>query len=128
MILKFMRICLIIFSFVFLTGFLPFTALLGPGLTVVSSGNIYKASAQFLIDHQIKKKTGKNSLTYVKEEVEKQSFKKELNEELKKLVEKRIKETHKLLIIQNDQKKLNNLIKRRIELAHKKINFDKFNQ
>ena len=109
-----MRICLIIFSFVFLTGFLPFTALLGPGLTVVSSGNIYKASAQFLIDHQIKKKTGKNSLTYVKEEVEKQSFKKELNEELKKLVEKRIKETHKLLIIQNDQKKLNNLIKRRI--------------
>ena len=38
----------------------------------------------------LKKKTGKNSLTLVKEEIEEKQSEKNLNKELRKLVEKRI--------------------------------------
>ena len=81
----------------FLSGFLPFASLLGPGVTIVSSGNVYKASAQFVVDHHIKKKTGKNSLTLVKEEIEKKEAEKNLQKELRLLVEKRIKITRQKL-------------------------------
>ena len=65
------KIFTILVSFLFLTGFTPLLSVLGPGVTVITSGNIYKATAQFIIDQSIKKKTGKNSLTLVKEELDK---------------------------------------------------------
>ncbi len=103
MTLKLFRILLILFSFIFLTGFLPFASLLGPSVTIVSSGKVYKAGAQILIDQSIKKKTGKNSLDLVREEVNKQNSKKHLNEELRKLVEKRITLSHKKLKLKVNQ-------------------------
>ena len=65
------KILTFVVSFFFLTGFVPFVSILGPGVTAITSGNIYKATAQFIIDQSIKKKTGKNSLTLVKEEFDK---------------------------------------------------------
>jgi len=128
MILKLFRIALFSVTFIFLTGFLPFSAMLGPGITIASSGNVYKASAQFLIDHQIKKKTGKNSFDYVKEEVTKKNINTDVNEELRKLVEARIKIVHKKLIQQNSQKEFKQLLEKRIKIAHKKLNLKKINQ
>ena len=91
------KIFTILVSFLFLTGFTPFVSILGPGVTVFTSGNVYKATAQFIIDQSIKKKTGKSSLTLVKEELEKKKNKNQFNEELRNLVEKRIKMTRKNL-------------------------------
>ena len=73
------KILTFIVSFLFLTGFVPFVSIIGPGVTVLTSGNIYKATAQFLIDQSIKKKTGKNSLTLVKEELDKRENKNKFN-------------------------------------------------
>ena len=70
---KIVKIAIIAFSFFFLTGFIPVMSILGPGITAVTSGNIYKASAQFIIDQGIKKKTGKNSLSLVKHEIDKKN-------------------------------------------------------
>ena len=53
---KFIKIITILISFFFLTGFLPFASLLGPSLTAITSGNIYKAGAQYVINDSIKKK------------------------------------------------------------------------
>ena len=103
MINRYAKIVLILISFLFTTGFLPFIALVGPATTIFTSGNVYKASAQFIIDQSIKKKTGKNSLTLVKEEIEKQENNRNLNKELRKLVEKRIKIARQKL----DLKKIN---------------------
>ena len=129
---KFLKISLFLTAFVFLNGFLPFSTLLGPGLTVASSGNIFKAGAQLLIDYQVKKKTGKNSLAYVKEEVVKKNTQKGLNHKLRKLVEKRIKISHEKLVKQNQQKEQNkeliHLIDKRIKIAHKKLKLQKINQ
>ena len=132
MIIKFIRIILFITSFIFLTGFLPIISLLGPGVTMFSSGNIYKAGAQYLIDSEIKKKTGKNSLTFVTEEVIKQNDKKKINEDFNQLVEKRIAITQKKLAEQNNQKKLNEefkkIIEKRIIIVQKELNLKKLSQ
>ena len=81
----------------FLTGFLPVPAMIGPGFTIASTGNLFKAGAQLLIDHEVKKKTGKNSLSLVKESLENNGNKKDFNDKLRKLVEKRVQLTRQKL-------------------------------
>ena len=98
---RFVKIAVTLISFFFLTGFVPVISILGPSLTAVTSGNIYKASAQFLIDQKIKKETGKNSLALVKQEIDKKNHRNKFNEELKQLVEKRIMITRKKLNLNN---------------------------
>ena len=118
------KIFTILVSFLFLTGFTPFVSILGPGLTVLTSGNVYKATAQFIIDQSIKKKTGKNSLTLVKEELDKKKNKNEFNEELRNLVEKRVKMTRKKL----EEQELRKLVKKRIHITRSIINLNNTTQ
>ena len=120
------KIFAILVSFIFLTGFTPLVSIIGPGVTVLTSGNIYKATTQFIIDQSIKKKTGKNSLTLVKEELDKKKNKNknEFNEELRNLVEKRIKMTRKKL----DEQELRKLVKKRIHITRSIINLNNSTQ
>ena len=114
---KLFRILTIILSFFFLTGFVPILSLVGPSVTVITSGNIYKASAQFIVNQRIEKETGKNSLTLIKEtlvdETDKKIKKNSFDEDLRQLVETRIKMTRQKLDNQNLQK----LLKKRIEVT-----------
>ena len=71
MILKFFKICLYLTSFLFLTGFVQIPAVMGPAITIATSGNLAKATAQLVFDYEFKKKTGKSSLNYITEEVSK---------------------------------------------------------
>ena len=110
------RILTIILSFFFLTGFLPILSFVGPGVTVLTTGNVYKAAAQLVIDQSIQKKTGKSSLTLVKDELSKNNKNYEenkFNEELRQLVEKNIKITRAKL----DNQNLEKLVKKRIEVT-----------
>ena len=118
------KIFTILVSFLFLTGFTPFVSILGPGVTALTSGNIYKATAQFIIDQSIKKKTGKNSLTLVKEELEKRENKNDFNQELRNLVEKRINMTRKKL----EEQELRKLVKKRIQITRSIINLNNTTQ
>ena len=110
-------------SFIFLTGFVQVASLLGPAFTVASSGNIVKAGAQIIFDNEFKKKTGKSSLGYLKEEVSKNNYKNDINKELKNLVEHRVKISHQMIVRQNIDKELNKdiilLVEKRIKLTHK---------
>ncbi len=118
------KIFTILISFLFLTGFVPFVSILGPGVTVLTSGNIYKATAQFIIDQSIKKKTGKNSLTLVKEEFDKKKNKNQFNKDLRNLVEKRIKITRKKL----EEQEFRKLVKKRIHITRSIINLNNTTQ
>ena len=71
MILKLLRIFTIILSFFFLTGFVSVFSILGPSVTAFTSGNIFKAGAQFMINQRIEKQTGKTSLALIKDEINK---------------------------------------------------------
>ena len=115
------RIVTIIVFFFFLTGFVPIMSFVGPGMTVITTGNVYKAATQLIIDQSIKKKTGKNSLVFVSEKINKnnQNYKKnKFNEDLRKLIEQRIKITRKKL----DDQNLKKLVKKRINLTRSKLN------
>ena len=118
------RILTIIVSFFFLTGFVPILSFIGPGVTALTSGNVYKASAQFIINQRIEKETGKNSLTLIKETLfEKTDKKNNINsfdEDLKQLVETRIKITRQKLDNQNLQK----LLKKRIKVTRSILDLD----
>ena len=112
-------------SFVFLTGFVQVASLLGPAFTVASSGNVFKAGAQIIFDNEFKKKTGKSSLGYLKEEVSKNNYKNDFNKDLKTLIKHRVKITHEKIVRQNNEKELNKdlilLVEKRIKLTHKKL-------
>ena len=53
------KITVVLISFIFLTGFIPFVTLIGPSYTAIKSGSIYKAGAQYFFNKSIKNKTGK---------------------------------------------------------------------
>ena len=111
------RILTVIVSFFFLTGFVPILSFVGPGVTVLTSGNVYKASAQFIINQRIEKETGKNSLTLIKETLVAETDKKikinSFDEDLRQLVETRIKMTRQKL----DNHNLQKLLKKRIKVT-----------
>ena len=120
-----LRILAIILSFFFLTGFVPILSFVGPGVTALTSGNIYKASAQFIVNQSIERETGKNSLTLIKETLVKEESdkiikKNSFDEDLRQLVETRIKMTSKKLNDQNLQK----LIEKRIKITRSILNLN----
>ena len=125
---KLFRILTVILSFFFLTGFVPILSFVGPGVTALTSGNIYKASAQLIVNQRIEKETGKNSLTLIKEtlveETDKKIKKNSFDEDLRQLVETRIKMTRQKLDNQNLQK----LLKKRIEVTRSILDLNKTTQ
>ena len=125
---KLFRILTIILSFFFLTGFVPILSIVGPSVTALTSGNIYKAGAQFMVNQRIEKETGKNSLTLIKEtlvdETDKKIKKNSFDEDLRQLVETRIKMTRQKLDNQNLQK----LLKKRIEVTRSILNINNTTQ
>ena len=122
------RVLTIILSFFFLTGFVPILSIVGPSVTAITSGNIYKASAQFIVNQRIEKETGKNSLTIIKEtlveETDKQFKINSFDEDFRQLVKTRIKITRQKLDKQNLQK----LLKKRIEITRSKLDLNNINQ
>ena len=124
--LRLFRICTILLSFFFLTGFVPIMSFVGPSLTVLTSGNVYKASAHFIVNQRIEKETGKNSFTLIKETLvkEEKTKKNSFDEDLRQLVETRIKMTRQKLDNQNLQK----LLKKRIEVTRSILNLNNITQ
>ena len=130
---RLLKIFTIILSFFFLTGFVSVFSILGPSVTAFTSGNIFKAGAQFIINQRIEKQTGKNSLALIKDEINKtlikekmikETQKNSLNKDLQQLVEKHIKITRKKIEDQNLQK----LLKKRMTLTRSKLNLNKITQ
>ena len=125
---RLLRILTFITSFFFLTGFVPIFSFIGPGVTALTSGNVYKASAQFIINQRIEKETGKNSLTLIKETLVEETDKKikinSFDEDLRQLVETRIKMTRQKL----DNHNLQKLLKKRIKVTRSILDLDNTTQ
>ena len=125
MILRFLKICLFLTSFLLMTGFVQVASLLGPALTIASSGNVFKASTQLLIDNEFKKRTGKSSINYFKEEVSKNNSKNQINKDFENMIKTRVAAVHKKLIEQNNQtnfdKEFKLLVEKRLVSTRKKL-------
>ena len=82
----------------FLTGCIQSTALLGPGVTIATTGNIMQAGFQYGANSAIKKETGKDALTHLKNAVEEEQDNQKLEKKIKNLAKNTIKRIKKNLL------------------------------
>ena len=85
----------------FLNGCVQNTALLGPAITIGTTGNIVEAGLKLGTNHVIKQETGKDALTHITDAVDEDKRKKNFNKNFVRLLESRIKETRKKLNLTN---------------------------
>ena len=95
--MKFFKITFLFLLFIFLNGCLHGTALLGPGLTVATTGNIMQAGFQYGANTAIKKETGKGTLEHIKDAVDNENKNKKLRLKFTEIIKKRIQNTKKKL-------------------------------
>ena len=90
-----------IFFITILSGCAQNAALLGPALTIGTTGNVMQAGIQYGTNQAIKQETGKDAFTYISDAVEKDQRKKKFNKQFVKFLETRIKKTRELLDLTN---------------------------
>ena len=93
-----LKIFFFIFCSIFLSGCIQTTSLLGPGVTVATTGNIFQAGFQYGANSAIKKETGKDVLSHIKDTVDERNKEKKFHAKLKQLIENRIETTRQKLL------------------------------
>ena len=96
--MKTTKISFFIFTLIFLSGCIQTTSVLGPGVTVATTGNIFQAGFQYGANSAIKKETGKDVLSHIKDTVDEPNKKKKIQAKLKKMLENKIKTTRLKLL------------------------------
>ncbi len=96
--MKILKTFFVIFILVILSGCIQTTSLLGPGITVANTGNVLQAGLQYGANTALKKETGKDALTHIKDAVDEKNKEKKLHVKLKQLIESRIKITRQKLL------------------------------
>ena len=96
--MKILKIFFINSCLIFLSGCLQTTSLLGPGITVATTGNVFQAGLQFGANSVIKEETGKDVLSHIKDKVDKTNDKKKFHEEFTQFLERRLEITRQKLI------------------------------
>ena len=96
--MKILKIFLVIFILTILSGCFQTTSLLGPGVTIATTGNVMQAGFQYGANTAIKNETGKDVLTHIKDKVDEQNKEKKFYVQLKELLENRIETTRQKLL------------------------------
>ncbi len=96
--MKILNIFFVIFVLIFLSGCIQTTSLLGPGVTIATTGNVIQAGFQYGANTAIKNETGKDVLTHIKDKVDEQNKEKKFYVQFKQLIENRIETTRQKLL------------------------------
>ena len=83
---------------IILSGCVQSTAMIGPALTLASTGNATQAGLTFFTNKAVKKETGMDTVSFVSNKLEQNSSK---NRKFRKLVETNFEKTRKKLILQD---------------------------
>jgi len=81
-----------------LSGCAQSTAMLGPAITLASTGNVSQAGITYFTNKAVEKETGMDALSLVSNKIETNSSK---NRKFRKLVETNFEKTRKKLILQD---------------------------
>ena len=95
------RILIYIASTAILSGCVQSTAMLGPAITLASTGNVSHAGITFFTNKVVEKETGMNTVSFVSSKIEQNSSKTRIRREFKKLVETNFEKTRQKLISQD---------------------------
>ena len=97
--MKIFKIYFLIMISISLSGCIQSTALLGPGVTIATTGNVMQAGFQFGANTAIKKETGKDVLTHLKDVVEEEQENKKLELTIKDIATNTFEKVKKKLLI-----------------------------
>ena len=92
---------------VILSGCAQSTAMIGPVITIASTGNASQAGLTFFTNKAVEKETGMDTVSYVSNKIEEQNSKTKLKREFKNLVETNFVKTREKLILQNKSNTFN---------------------
>ncbi len=87
-----------IFAVIILSGCAQSTAMLGPALTLASTGNASQAGLTFFTNKAVEKETGMTTVSFVTNKIEQNSYQ---NRKFKKLVKTNFEKTRQKLILQD---------------------------
>jgi hypothetical protein len=65
--MKYLKVYFLILISISLSGCIQSTALLGPGITIATTGNVMQAGLQYGANKAIEKETGKDVITHLKD-------------------------------------------------------------
>ena len=83
--MKFKKIYFLVLISVFLSGCVQSTALLGPSVTIATTGNIMQAGLQYGANTAIKNETGKDAITHLKDAVNEEQDSQKLEEKIRNI-------------------------------------------
>ena len=92
---------------VIITGCAQSTAMIGPAITLASSGNMSQAGLTFFTNKAVEKETGMDTVSYVSKKIEQQNTKTKLRRDFKNLVETNFVKTREKLILQDKSNTFN---------------------
>ena len=95
--MKILKLTFFSLSVIFLSGCFQTTALLGPGVTVATSGNVLQAGLQYGANTAVKNETGEYPLEYIKNSVEEKNNQKKFYVDFKNFIEDRIRASRRKL-------------------------------
>tara|TARA_B000000441_G_C21472685_1_gene193711 strand:- start:266 stop:562 length:297 start_codon:yes stop_codon:yes gene_type:complete len=95
--MKILKLTFFSLSVIFLSGCFQTTALLGPGITVATSGNVLQAGLQYGANTAVKNETGEYPLEYIKNSVEEKNNQKKFYVDFKNFIENRIQASRRKL-------------------------------
>ena len=92
------KVFIYIVTGIILSGCAQSTAMLGPVLTLASTGNVSQAGLTFFTNKAVEEETGMDTVSFVSNQIEQNSYQ---NRKFKKLVETNFEKTRKKLILQD---------------------------
>ena len=101
------RIFFYIVTIGFLSSCVQSTAMVGPAITIASTGNISQAGLTFFTNKAVEEETGMDTVSYVSKKIEQQNSKTKLKREFKNLVETNFVKTREKLILEDKSNTFN---------------------
>ena len=97
--MNFKKIYFLVLISTFLTGCIQSTALLGPGVTIVTTGNVMQAGLQYGANTAIKNETGKDAFTHLKDAVEEEQESQKIENKIKNIAKNTIERVKEKLFL-----------------------------
>jgi len=101
------KVFIYIVTGIILSGCAQSTAMLGPVLTLASTGNASQAGLTFFTNKAVEEETGMDTVSFVSNQIEKKNSKTKMRREFKKLVETNFEKTREKLILQDQSNTFN---------------------
>ena len=107
------KLLLNLFFLIFLTGCFQTTAMVGPTMTLVSTGNLSHALGTLVTNTAVEKETGMQTHQFLAKKVEEQQLKQEdnrINKELSQMIETNVANKQLVILLQTNINKTKKIL------------------